>query len=791
MSQLVVLNLGNGDWHQGCPSVTAQLWLSEQGVPMQFAGSLPPAPEFEELLSQWQQMYVGLYAYKNWQHLRSTNAFEIEIDQADVTNVSDIEFLNLCQVFQQQINAWLDSASFRQIDRQLRTRLSHHDEIRFIITSTNQHLLELPWFLWQFFEDYPKAEPAFSLPDYTTSLKTVSVAQDNIKILTILGDSTGIDVTGDRQILEQLPHTELQLLIEPDLPQLTQQLWEPGWDILFFAGHSSSQGQGTIQVNSTNGLTLSQLRYGLKRAIANGLKLAIFNSCDGLKLAWELADLQIPVVIVMRSPVPNRVAQAFLKSFLHAFSNGQPLYCAVRAAREQLQGLEAEFPCATWLPVIYQNPAEPSPRWQQWQEEEQEEKLEARAVIESTPTKTQQPSIYRPSFSRILLSTLAITGLVLGVRSLGFLQPLELWAFDRLLNLRPHETPDSRFLIITVNEADIQAQSNKGRGSLSDDALNQLLNQLEQHQPRVIGLDIYRDFSVSPDYPELATQLQQNDRLIAVCKNSDVIQDSTGIGSPPELPEERLGFSDFLEDRDGVLRRQLISMMPNPASPCTTPYAFSARVAFIYLQQEKILPQFTDAGNLQMGKVVFQRLRKRSSGYQGIDTRGNQVLLNYRSLPSPQNIAPQVSLTQVLNGQITASAIRDRIVLIGVTAAGGADFWSTPYGTGSLERVPGVFLQAQMTSQMISAVLDQRPLLSVWSFWGECLWIWIWAGVGGIIVWQWRSPLHRGLAITTSLSVLTAISLILLISGDWVPLVPSGIALIGTGGVIAGLSHKT
>jgi hypothetical protein len=34
------------------------------------------------------------------------------------------------------------------------------------------------------------------------------------------------------------------------------------------------------------------------------------------------------------------------------------VYQAVRSAREQLQGLEDRYPCASWLPVICQNPAE-------------------------------------------------------------------------------------------------------------------------------------------------------------------------------------------------------------------------------------------------------------------------------------------------------------------------------------------------------------------------------------------------------------------------------------------------
>ncbi|MBD2018821.1 CHASE2 domain-containing protein, partial [Leptolyngbya sp. FACHB-36] len=511
MGQLVVLNLGKGDWSQGCAIVTAQLWVADSLTPMQITGSLPPAPEFTLLYSRWQHLYEALYAHRGWRQVRSANAFEIEDDETYITDVSEAEFKHLCKEFQQRLNAWLSVDSFTKIDRQLRTHLNRTDDIRLIITADDRQLLRLPWHLWQFLEDYPKAEIAVSLPEYTQSIKTDESPHKKVKILAILGNSQGINVAADRQLLEQLPDTELTLLVEPDLESLNQHLWEAGWDLLFFAGHSSSQTVGQIQINRTDTLTLDQLRYGLKKAIERGLKLAIFNSCDGLALAWDLADLQIPQVIVMREPVPDRVAQAFLKHFLIAFSGGRSFYLAVREAREKLQGLESEFLCATWLPVICQNPAEQPPLWQDW--------CDKREVSKPLKIQTYSSGIVQPKvkFARALLSSIAVTSLVLAVRSLGVLQPLELWAYDRLLAFKPTETPDARLLIVTINEAEIQAQeSDQRRGSLSDKTLDRLLQKLDQYQPRVIGLDIYRDFSTSLKYPSLVKQLQQNKRLVAI-----------------------------------------------------------------------------------------------------------------------------------------------------------------------------------------------------------------------------------------------------------------------------------
>ena len=94
------------------------------------------------------------------------------------------------------------------------------------------------------------------------------------------------------------------------------------------------------------------------------MSLAIFNSCDGLGLASALEKLNIPAVIVMREPVPNLVANEFFKYFLLAFAVEQlSFYLAVQQARRKLQGLEDDFPGASWLPVICINPAVEPPTW--------------------------------------------------------------------------------------------------------------------------------------------------------------------------------------------------------------------------------------------------------------------------------------------------------------------------------------------------------------------------------------------------------------------------------------------
>lgn len=791
MDLRVTLNLGQGNCAQGCAMVTAQLWLANATVPMQVTGSLPAIPELDRLYRRWQAMYTALYGYCNWRSLTGED-FEIEEDETYPTDVSEAVFKRLCEQLNHSLNHWLSADGFRSIDRQLRTQFTPQDEIQIIVAAENRRILRLPWHLWHFFEDYPKAEAALSLIEYTRSHQSNKFsANDKASILAIIGNSQGINIDRDQQLLQQLPNAQLRFLLEPDLEQLNYQLWESSWDILFFAGHSASQRPdqaGTFQINGKESLAVNQLKFALKKAIAGGLKLAIFNSCDGLDLAWDLADLQIGQVIVMREPVPDRVAQEFLKHFLTAFSSGLSLYLSVREAREKLQGLESTFFCASWLPVLCQNPAELPMRWQWGRKKDGEDGHSETVKAANMLCKTQTLKL---QISRVLLTSLLVTATVLGGRSLGVLQPLELWAFDRLMQLRPKELPDDRFLIITIDEADIQAQGAKQRqGSISDAALNQLLTILVQNQARVIGLDIYRDFATNTKYSGLIAQLRQNKRLVAICKSSDARFDPTGIAPPPEVPAINIGFSDFLEDWDGILRRQLLFHTPDPASPCVAPYAFNTRLAFRYLEAEGISPQFTAAGNLKVGQTVFLRLNPQTGGYQGIDAAGNQILLNYRSLPTPQAIAAQVSLSQMLQGKVRLEEIKDRIVLVGVTATSSSDFWTTPSGSATSDRVPGVVIQAHMTSQLISAVLDGRSLIWVWQGTGEMLWIGAWALVGGICG-SLKGSLGRFVVVNVgAMTVLIGSCWFLLVQGGWVPLIPAGVVFLADVGIVSSLGRK-
>lgn len=760
MPKSVVINLGTGDLYHGLPRVTAQ--IRSPSDPAQAIGSLPAAPRLVELYRDWRSLYLSLCDRRPLRSGAPLNQEAmLEIDDSGITNISQVSFEQLSQNLQAALNTWLSSSSFLPIERQLRSHFSPTEAVQVVIETDDDLLRRLPWQRWEFFQDYPQAEMALSCSAYQARPVTARPARKTARILAVLGKRQDIDLALDAQSLQQLPNAETKILVNPSRQEFNQHLWdESGWDLLFFAGHSQTEGEtGRIYINDRpphDSLTIAQFEAAIAGAVSNGLQLAIFNSCDGLGLATALSRLHIPQVIVMREPVPNRVAQEFFKYFLDAFVHQRlSLYRAVRQARQQLQGLEDEFPGASWLPVLGQNPAVAAPTWQDW----------------SLPPSVQSQPPKGRAVGTILLLSLLVTGCVALVRGLGWLQTWELQAFDQLLRLRSPELPDPRLLIVTITEADLHLPEQAERkGSLSDLALTKLLQQLTPFQPRAIGLDVYRDFPLPPNTP-LAAALQQQPNFFAICKVADPQADFPEIEPFPQLPSDRQGFSDVVTDADDVLRRHLLLMNSTPGAACNTPFALSTQLAWHYLKQEGITPNYTAQGQLQLGDRGFPRLHGHQGGYQQTDTAGYQILLNYRFVESSLSPAATVTLKDALAGRLQMEDVRDRIVLIGVTAPSSKDYLKTPYG----QKVPGVLIQAQMVSQLISAVKDGRDPISVWFWPVELLWIGGWSLWSGFVTWRWRStPRWLGLQVM-GLGALVICCFYGLTQSLWVPLVPAAL----------------
>ena len=95
-----------------------------------------------------------------------------------------------------------------------------------------------------------------------------------------------------------------------------------------------------------------------------------------------------------------------------------------------------------------------------------------------------------------------------------------------------------------------------GKYPLPDGSVAQAIANIRQHNPRVIGLDLYRNLSIEPGTEELSEIFRTTPNLIGVEKVSD-----RPIRPNPILAEaDQISASDAILDPDGFVRRVLFSV---------------------------------------------------------------------------------------------------------------------------------------------------------------------------------------------------------------------------------------
>ncbi|NES87453.1 MAG: CHASE2 domain-containing protein, partial [Moorea sp. SIO2B7] len=88
--------------------------------------------------------------------------------------------------------------------------------------------------------------------------------------------------------------------------------------------------------------------------------------------------------------------------------------------------------------------------------------------------------------------------------------------------------------------------------------------------------------------------------------------------------------------------------------------------------------------------------------------------------------------------KVDSELIRDRIILMGYTSISFQDVKETPYSAILKKNrlMPGVVVHAQIVSQILSSVLDDRPLIWYFPWWVEWFFIWVCSVVGGLLTWR-------------------------------------------------------
>jgi adenylate cyclase len=377
-----------------------------------------------------------------------------------------------------------------------------------------------------------------------------------------------------------------------------------------------------------------------------------------------------------------------------------------------------------------------------------------------------------------LVVTPTIAGLTILVRLLGWFQPLEYATLDISFRLRPEEAVDERIIIVAVEESDL---SRLKQWPLSDELLAKLLTNIKQQNPKVIGLDIYRNLPVEPGNAELKKVFKETSNLFGIQK---VIGDRFSPEIPPSPVLSQLGqvtSNDVVVDEDGVVRRGMLFPIPGEPLP-----SLGLTMAMEYLRGQGIEPESAKDGAMKLGNTVFDIFESNDGNYLNADAGGYQIILNYRGAA---NSFRSVPLTDVLENRVPPNLMRDRIVLIGAKAPSLNDAFYTPYSRGFFGtpvRTPGVEVQANVTSQILSSVLDSRPLIKVWYDPLEKVWIVLWILIIASFGWHWRYTkahfyiLWMFSLLLVNIATVSFIGYVSFLLGWWIPVISPLIGLLAS-----------
>jgi CHASE2 domain-containing sensor protein len=376
----------------------------------------------------------------------------------------------------------------------------------------------------------------------------------------------------------------------------------------------------------------------------------------------------------------------------------------------------------------------------------------------------------------VAIATVSVSAAVLGIRQLGWFQSFELVAYDRIVQLSPNENTDSRLLLVGITEDNLRELQ---RPTPSDESLARVIQNLQQHNPRVIGIDLYRELPQDPGREAFLETLNAPN-IIAITKLED--NGDSGIDPPPGVPDERIGFNDFPIDADGVLRRNLLL---GRTSYGKFYHSFALQIARTYLAPFEIYlqnnPQNTQ--ELQLGEVPMPRLTPNAGGYQHEDAEGYQILLDYRA---ESNAVPMVSFVDVLNDTVDPGLIQDKAILIGTTAPSSRDFFPTPYSAGRTEDVemPGVMVHAQMVSHLLDIAFQERSLIWFLPEWGEIAYIVVCAIAGSVVTLFVRHPMTLAIASISMILAISGTAFFMFAQQGWIPVVAPAIATLLAGSVV-------
>lgn len=354
------------------------------------------------------------------------------------------------------------------------------------------------------------------------------------------------------------------------------------------------------------------------------------------------------------------------------------------------------------------------------------------AAEHPTGTAAERPPL-REAILRVLRSAtlqavggaILIAGLVILVRSQGWLQPAELLVYDKLRVAWSPRVLDRRFLLIGMTEPDIH----RWNYPFNDEVMAAVLERIASAHPRVIGVDIYRDIPVPPGTDKLFDVLKKHPEIIWIFKLKEGNGKRHPMIPPPAALKgtEQVALADVPIDPGNVARRGLLY-----ADDGTNSYpSLGLALALAYLKHEKITPEAGPNDSLKLGKAVFPPLDDDRGPYVKLDDRGYQILLDYGDGARPFH---RESVGSLMDNDLSRM-IRDRVVIVGNSLESVKDVFGTPFSTGFSTDAPdyGMEIHAHLAKQLIDMAQTGEKMLTGLPRLGEDGWILAWAFAGAIL----------------------------------------------------------
>jgi adenylate cyclase len=377
-----------------------------------------------------------------------------------------------------------------------------------------------------------------------------------------------------------------------------------------------------------------------------------------------------------------------------------------------------------------------------------------------------------------LILAMTVVVVISVVRAGGYLQLAELTVHDLLLTTAVMQRDeDSPVVLVGITEEEIQSL---GTWPLTDTMLAGAIEHLLSMAPRVIGVDIYRDQPVPPGGEQLQELLAASDKVVFIHKLG-------GSGSIPIEPPavlhgtDRIGFSDMVIDSDGTVRRGLLFLDDGQQVFFSLPLSLVVK----YLAYDGIFPQAgePEPTHIRLGGTTIPPFESSDGAYVNADAGGYQFLLNFAGGSAPFR---QFSLTQIMDSGDAAAAVRDSIVILGVTADSVKDAFVTPFShaAGGEHAMSGIELHAHITDQLLRMALDgEQPLQVIAERWEYGLLV-FW-GLLGALVAVYIKQLWRFLAVLLGgLVTIVVLPYAALLNQLWLPLVPPLLAWVLSAGLV-------